>query len=54
VIHVINRVLIPTDFSLSDKAAGFDKASLEEYLNTADPQEAPPTEFELEYLDPVN
>jgi transforming growth factor-beta-induced protein len=54
VIHVINRVLIPEGFSLSDKAMGFNKASLEEYLNTMDPQEAPPTEFQLEYLDPVN
>ena len=54
VIHVINRVLIPEGFSLSDKAMGFDKASLEEYLSIVDPQEAPPTEFELEYLDPVN
>ncbi len=54
VIHVINRVLIPEGFSLADKAMGFDKAGLDAYLNDVDPQEAPPTEFQLEYLEPVN
>jgi transforming growth factor-beta-induced protein len=54
VIHAINRVLIPEGFSLSDKSMGFDKASLDSYLNSIDRQEAPPTEFDLEYLNPVN
>jgi uncharacterized surface protein with fasciclin (FAS1) repeats len=54
VIHVINRVLIPQGFSLDDKAAGFNQADLDEYLNSVDPQEAPPAEFQLEYLEPIN
>ncbi len=54
VIHVINRVLIPRGFSLNDKAGGFDKAGLDAYLDRVDPQEAPPTEFQLEYLEQVN
>jgi transforming growth factor-beta-induced protein len=54
VIHVVNRVLIPEGFSLADKSGGFDKASLDAYLDRVDPQEAPPTEFQLEYLEPIN
>lgn len=54
VIHVINRVLIPRGFSLADKAAGFNQADLDAYLDSVDPQEAPPTEFQLEYLEPIN
>jgi uncharacterized surface protein with fasciclin (FAS1) repeats len=45
VIHVISRVLIPQGFSLD----GHDKAGLDALVASRDQQEAPPTEFPVEY-----
>ena len=54
VIHVINRVLIPRGFSLNDnKAVAYDKDSLESLLDAQRLDEAPPTEFPMEYRETV-
>jgi len=56
VIHVINKVLIPMNFSLETKSATWDKAALDTY--GADKavgfEEAPPSDFDLKYLESSN
>ncbi len=54
VIHVINQVLIPRGFTLEMDGATYTAEGLEAMAKSMDGQEAPPTEFELQYLTPVN
>lgn len=46
VIHIINRVLIPRGFSLES----YSQEKLDALVESQDRAEAPPTEFQLEYL----
>lgn len=54
VIHVINQVLIPRGFTLEMDGVIYNAEGLEAMNKSMDGQEAPPTEFELQYLTPVN
>jgi transforming growth factor-beta-induced protein len=54
VIHVINQVLIPRGFTLEMDGVTYNAEGLEAMNKSMDGQEAPPTEFELQYLTPVN
>lgn len=49
VIHIINRVLIPRGFSLNS----YSQDKLDALIESQDRAEAPPTEFQLEYLQPA-
>jgi hypothetical protein len=50
VIHVINCVLIPHNFTISTRAGAYDKDSLDAPKGGTDTDELPPTEFTVEYL----
>jgi uncharacterized surface protein with fasciclin (FAS1) repeats len=54
VIHVINQVLIPRGFTLEMDGITYDSEGLQAMNKSMVGQEAPPTEFELQYLTPVN
>lgn len=53
VIHVINRVLIPRNFTLDTGTKSFDMEGLDELLTRTTRDELPPTEFDPRFTDEV-
>lgn len=54
VIHIINRVLIPRDFTLESKGVTYDAKSLQMMLKSFSDEELPPTDLDVRYLEAVN
>jgi transforming growth factor-beta-induced protein len=54
VIHIIDRVLIPRGFTLETKNSSYDTDGLDGLVTSSEQAEAPPTEFQLEYLERGN
>jgi uncharacterized surface protein with fasciclin (FAS1) repeats len=54
VIHVINRVLIPRGFTLETNNAVYTSENLEALVSSQYRDEAPPANFELQYMETVN